>query len=218
MLIKPLLALLMGIRGLMLNTSFQSALDSAVWGDTIWVAKGTYKPSKSYNLPDSVRYYHFRMLEGVAIYGGFAGTEDSLNQRDLTANETILSGDVNGDDIISGSGKTLSITNNEDNNYHVFYHPLDYELTDRATLNNFTISGGNANGIDLMSNANNPIIMSYGGAFVSMKNSPQIQFCKIIANSSKNAGRGYKYAVRFKLFFSRLLDFTKQVGFWRRNL
>ena len=38
------------------------------------------------------------MKNGVEIYGGFAGDEDpavfDLNDRDFTANETILSGDI----------------------------------------------------------------------------------------------------------------------------
>ena len=55
------------------------------------------------------------MVNGVAIYGGFAGTEEpatfDLDDRDLTANETILSGDIG------------TPGNNADNCYHVFYHP-----------------------------------------------------------------------------------------------
>jgi len=130
-------------------TSFQSALDAATYGDSVWVATGTYKPDTTYNPPNSSRYYHFRMIEGVSIYGGFAGTEDplnfDLNDRDFVANETILSGDLLGNDSVSGSGATLSITNNSENCYHVFYHPNGYVLTNTALLDGFTIKGGNAN-------------------------------------------------------------------------
>jgi hypothetical protein len=48
----------------------------------IWVKEGTYYPGTT---PYSTR-------DGLAIFGGFAGTETSLAQRDLVANETILTG------------------------------------------------------------------------------------------------------------------------------
>ena len=62
-------------------TSLQSALNAAVSGDKIWVAKGTYRPSYDYGLGGGSRYYHFRLINGVVLYGGFAGTETSANQR-----------------------------------------------------------------------------------------------------------------------------------------
>ena len=130
--------------------SLQSAFDAAASGDQICVAKGTYKPSTAHGLEDGTsRYYHFEMKNGVAIYGGFAGTEDAstfnLENRDFITNETILSGDLNGDDVVNGKGSNLSFSNNEENCYHVFYHDK-IGLTSSAELNGFTISGGNANG------------------------------------------------------------------------
>lgn len=104
-------------------TSFQSALDVAVSGDEIWIAAGTYKPSFDYGVGGGIRDYHFRMINGVTIYGGFAGTESAVSERtDFSrggANETIFSGDVNGDD-------GANFTNRTDNNYHLFYHPPGY--------------------------------------------------------------------------------------------
>ena len=61
--------------------SFQPALNGAVSGDQIWVSKGTYKPPNDYGMGGGSRYYHFEMIEGGAIYGGFAGTESSVSQR-----------------------------------------------------------------------------------------------------------------------------------------
>ena len=52
---------------------------------TIWVAAGTYKG-------DATTTNAFRMVEGVSVYGGFAGTETSLEDRDYEANVTILDG------------------------------------------------------------------------------------------------------------------------------
>lgn len=130
--------------------SFQSALDAAVSSDEIWVAKGTYKPSFDYGLGGGSRYYHFRMKNGVTIYGGFAGTETAVSQRtDFRAggdNETILSGDLNDDDVITGAGATLSFSNNGENCYHVLYHPNGSGLNNTAMLDGFSITGGNANG------------------------------------------------------------------------
>ena len=49
----------------------QDALATAVSGDDIWVAAGTYKPTSTMD-----RTVSFVMVEGVGIYGGFAGNED----------------------------------------------------------------------------------------------------------------------------------------------
>ncbi len=133
--------------------SLQDALDKATSGDTIFIAKGTYYPSSGYELcddsGDSTRYYHFEMKDNVAIYGGFAGTETSPGQRidfrDGGANETILSGDFNGDDYIDATAY-YKIKNNNENCFHVFYLPASLALSNTAVLDGVTITGGNANG------------------------------------------------------------------------
>jgi hypothetical protein len=76
----------------------------------IWVAKGIYTPAPG----GSSRTSTFQLIDGLAIYGGFAGNEDpatfSLDDRDFDANETILSGDLGLND---DSGVR------QDNCYHV---------------------------------------------------------------------------------------------------
>lgn len=67
----------------------------------VWVAEGTYKPSSTLN----DRVASFPLINGVTIYGGFAGGETMLSQRDPVAHPTILSGDLNGDDA-SGNGSS----------------------------------------------------------------------------------------------------------------
>jgi len=62
-------------------------------GNAIWVAKGRYKPTT-----DPVNYEAtFQLVSGKLLYGGFAGGETNINQRNLSANETILDGDIDGD-------------------------------------------------------------------------------------------------------------------------
>ncbi|MBU1368843.1 MAG: right-handed parallel beta-helix repeat-containing protein, partial [Bacteroidetes bacterium] len=127
-------------------TSFQTALETASSGQQIWVAKGLYKPSKETDgNTDSPNAFTFRMIEGVEIYGGFAGTETETSVRTNyglgETNETILSGDLNGDDEVTGSGSTLLFENNSDNTYNVFNHN-SYTLTNSAVLDGFTIKGG----------------------------------------------------------------------------
>src|SRR5262245_22819057 len=68
-------------------TSLQSALAAASSGDQIWVAAGTYTPSATGDRDAS-----FTLSSGVAVYGGFAGSETQLGERDWTANATTLSG------------------------------------------------------------------------------------------------------------------------------
>jgi hypothetical protein len=52
----------------------------------IWVKQGTY-------LGNTESEYAFTIPNGVAVYGGFAGNETSLGERNLQENITILSGD-----------------------------------------------------------------------------------------------------------------------------
>jgi len=75
-------------------TDLQSAFTNATDGDEIWVASGTYKPAVT-NRSTSFDV----VVPNLSIYGGFAGTETQLSQRVLGSNETILTGDLNGDDV-----------------------------------------------------------------------------------------------------------------------
>ncbi|MTB49907.1 T9SS type A sorting domain-containing protein [Lewinella sp. W8] len=64
--------------------------------EEIWMAEGTYKPrlgtsgSPAVNPRDNTFYVDV----AVKIYGGFAGTETTFLQRNITANPVILSGDI----------------------------------------------------------------------------------------------------------------------------
>jgi hypothetical protein len=104
-----------------------TALLNATPGQEIWVAQGVYNPGP-------LRMDTFQIPNGVAVYGGFAGTETALHQRNWKANITTLSGDVLGDD---GPG----FTNDADNNYSVV---TTFNTDNTTLLDGFTIRAGYA--------------------------------------------------------------------------
>lgn len=126
-------------------TNLQQAIDSASVSDEIWVAKGTYYPSKDRygnHSPTDPRSKTFFIDKEIRILGGFIGNETVWNPKNIAANATILSGD-------------LGIPNDKaDNAYNVinFYHTFSNYFTDAsvkfyASLTGCTIRDGNANGL-----------------------------------------------------------------------
>jgi hypothetical protein len=172
------------------GVNLQSAINAASSGDQVWVAAGTYKPTIGTD-----RDISFSMKEGVAIYGGFQGTETTIEQRDKYGpgeiNETRLSGDI-------GIGGTA------DNSYHVFYHPTGIALTNAALINGLTIADGNANGSDphnlgggMFNDTSSPTIenvvfqsnnASQGGGIYNYKSAPIISKTSFISNYANNGG------------------------------
>jgi len=133
-------------------TNLQTALENAGAGTKIYVAKGTYKPNVEVDVDagggNDSREVTFQIPLGAEVYGGFAGNESNINQsvldaRDFTVNETILSGDLNGDDMVTGTFPNLMYNNYAENAYHVVYTKGAGTLT---VFDGFTITGGNANG------------------------------------------------------------------------
>lgn len=88
------------------KASVTTAYDMAQSGDQIWVAAGAYAGG-------------FAIKAGVKIYGGFAGNETALSQRNFKTNVTTIGGGI---------------------------HTQEYgERPDRDTvIDGFTITGGNA--------------------------------------------------------------------------
>ena len=73
--------------GLYWATAFQTiqpAVDAAATGDEVWVAEGTYTGTGS-NVVE--------MKSHITLYGGFAGGETTLDQRDWTVHLTTVDGE-----------------------------------------------------------------------------------------------------------------------------
>ncbi len=118
----------------------QTALAQAIAGDEIWVQAGVHYPGAAGN-----RTATFSLKNGVAIYGGFAGTETARDQRDWQAHPTILSGDIDHNDI-NTDGNLIAETWNDlvgNNAYHVV---TSSENDNTAVLDGFIITAGQANG------------------------------------------------------------------------
>ena len=105
----------------------QSAIDHAQTKQ-IWIAEGVYKPNSWPKGGYSERMKHFSLRNGVSLYGGFNGTESSVDQRDFRNNLTVFSGDI---------GKE---SDSLDNCYHIF---VNLDIPDSAVVDGFTITGSN---------------------------------------------------------------------------
>jgi hypothetical protein len=144
----------------------QYALSNAISGNELWVAAGIYKPTTGTD-----RSTTFQLKNGVAVYGGFAGTETKRDQRDFINNLTILSGDLNSDD--------AGFINNSENVYHVVIG------SSNAILDGFTITAGNANGSSYPNNV--------GGGIYNNYSSPALTNVTFRSNSAGWGGGMYNY-------------------------
>ena len=106
-------------------TDLQTALQNAPSNSQIWVAAGTYTPTAEADRRD----ISFVLPDGVQVYGGFAGSEASLAERNVTANPTVLSGDIG------------AAGDNSDNTHRVV---VVNDTSSSTILDGFTIRDGNA--------------------------------------------------------------------------
>jgi hypothetical protein len=186
-------------------SSIQTAINAATTNDEIWVKEGTYAitPGTDEN-PSEIL-----VDQDVAIYGGFAGGETLLEQRDWRTHKTTVSGinyntrilhliaNATIDGFTITGGRLNSSTPNpavgggiliESNNALV----RNCVITD----NRASISGG---GIALLGTENSSSIIntyiynnhsmfSHGGLDISSPGSPKIVNCVIANNGGENGG------------------------------
>lgn len=195
--------------GLSWATAFDSpnaALAIAQSGDKVWVKTGRYPAGNPVDRTDP-RSATFSIPSGVALIGGFDGTEVDLAERAGHYEKTILSGDLGQPGL------------SDDNAYHVVSCRLSSGFpTGLTELNGFVIEGGNA---DLPGEAvgggvfmfNTPLWMSnctirnnratYGAGLHAQPAAMWVSMCKFINNhASKSGGAIWGHAISFKLSHS----------------
>ncbi|MCU0354265.1 MAG: T9SS type A sorting domain-containing protein [Cytophagales bacterium] len=178
-------------------TGLQSALAAAASGDEIWVAAGVYKPSVQVDVDGSggsdAREVTFRIPNGVKVYGGFAGTEALLTERNWTTNLTILSGDIDNNDANS-DGNFIAETAADivgNNAYHVVY---TQNVTAATWLDGCIITAGRA-WLAAPPNPNVPNLDG-GGWYNKISapanaSSPTILNCTFRGNYAESEGAGF---------------------------
>lgn len=144
----------------------QDAIADVCSGGEIWVAAGTYYPTSG-----TSRSIYFELPGGSSLYGGFDGTETAVGQADPASNVTILSGDLDEDNVMDNS-----------NSYHVVYLP---SMSGDILIQGVTVRMGRANGSG--SNKN------YGGAIYATGASSRVltlNECIIEDNEASSRGGG----------------------------
>ena len=147
--------------------TLQDALRSTRLKAEIWVSAGLYQPDWALEgeVTPGGRAAAFVLKNGVAIYGGFGGYENSLAQRNLTGPQTVLSGELGG-------------SSSADNSYHVV---ISAGNDSTAILDGVVIRGGMAKGVPGYPG-------SQGGGIVIDGGSPVIRNTTIISNEAEYGG------------------------------
>lgn len=151
----------------------KQALKNVKTGEQIWVARGKYVPSKTAD-----RKATFNIPSDVALYGGFAGTESSVEERNIFRNEAILSGEI-------GSPSSIN-----DNSYTVIYTK---NVSEKTIIDGFTIQGAVANGKSSVVTAQRCGGAWFNDASEGGVSSPTISNCTFRDNYAREGAGIYNY-------------------------
>lgn len=176
--------------------SLSEATDDAVAKcgliERIYVAGGRYVPDAA-GLPDP-RQATFALMANLAIRGGYAGrSEANSDLRDTVAFETILSGDLNGDDMAGGTA---------DNCYHV----VTADLADGGSvLDGVTITGGRGE-----QEGGGAVIRR--GAFGEVLQAWTIVDCTFVDNQARQGGAVYAAGQPLRAMNCRFVGNQTSIG------
>jgi len=170
----------------------------------VHVAQGIYKPN-TVPFGRDVREVTFRLRNDVSLIGGFAGLGISTssiavedpNARDIEVYKTILSGDLDGDDVDVNSPEGLSYeSTRKENCYHVV---TGSGTNETAVLDGFIITGGNANG---PMGRGTDTLLRQGGGLYNHHGSPTVLNCTFTGNYASDEGGGVYNSTSNPRFFN----------------
>jgi len=168
------------------SNDIQAMINASQGSDSVWIAAGVYVPlydGAGNSNPSNIRHKIFYMKSGVRIFGGFAGTETTFNQRNFKTNKTIFSGDAdNNDTNTDGNFISENYTDIQGNNS---YHILGIIGCDKRTLvDGITFTGGKSGQSgDPSQPVGSGSLSSVFGPAISMQASfPTISNCTFIGN------------------------------------
>jgi hypothetical protein len=157
--------------------NLRTVLRNAPMGAQIWVAAGNYYPTQCTTCTNADRQLSFEIPSGVALYGGFAGTELTVNQRVIENNPSILNGDIDGSNDSTNNSRNL-----------VYAHNVDVNtIFDGFTLRNAYANGTQGYGERYNSGAAMYLDGSLAGSYCRL----QVRNCRFEANQSN----GYAGAI-----------------------
>ena len=163
--------------------NLQDAIDALPEGGQVWVAADTYFPTKEKDgTTDSPTDFTFYIkVNDLKIYGGFAGTEAELSERNALTNLTVLSGD-------------LGVLNDKTDNAYTIVEidatTANGNITSSTVLDGFTIQDGFANYNNGIFNAGG--IYNNGSGSDNICN-PIIANCTFVGNEGLYGGAMYNY-------------------------
>ena len=178
----------------------QDALAAATDGDEIWIAAGTYVPTTPADVNAvevAERFVSFVVPSGVGIYGGFAGGEAERHERDWTTNRTVLSGDIDGNDLpfeplVDSDANTATPRQTDhivgSNSYTLVW--MDH-VSDQTVLDGLTITGGAADIDNWVSDMSNNAGGLYNDATGGGVSSPTFRNLVFEGNRAARDGGGF---------------------------
>ncbi len=151
---------------------------------TIKVAAGTYKPTKAFNAGAEItttdgRDVVFHIPDGVTIEGGYNA---ATNSRDITANVTVLSGDIDNNNTLDNG-----------NAYHVVLASANSTTGVGVTIDGFSVTGGNAKGSSSITVNGNSIYRDSGGGIYTNFGTNTLSNNTLYNNTANSGGGIYTF-------------------------
>ena len=149
----------------------------------IRVAQGIYRPDQGAGITPGDRGATFCLINGVAIRGGYAGFgQPDPNARSIHHYETILTGDLAGNDIEVNDPRNLLDEPTRGENSHTVVSGSPNAAA--SVLDGVSIAGGNNNVRHTG--------MHYGAGMDNSGGSPTLVKCTFRANSTAGSGGGMR--------------------------